>query len=70
MDLDFDFDFEIESFAPILLALIGAIMGWFTASGGFSEMVSGTEFVIPIGWKLMAGLGGGVIGWFWGMSMQ
>ena len=49
--------------AYILLPLIGAFIGFFTASGGFSYMISGTKF--NPGWftKIFSAVGGAIIGY-------
>lgn len=64
-----DFDFEMESFVPIGLALFGAFIAYFTASGGFSSMLSGTEYNPGLATKIFSALGGGVIGYVWGYYM-
>lgn len=55
-----DFD-EIEP-GMFLLPLVGFLMGFFTAAGGFSSMFSDTPAVVGLGTKLVAGAGGALIG--------
>ena len=56
-------DFEISPRA-LVLGLVGAVVAFFTASGGFSG-----GFSPPGGFftKIMAALIGGVVGFIWGM---
>lgn len=67
--MDFDFDMDVEMLVPIGLALLGAFIAFFTASGGFSSMVTGEHFNPGIVTKVISAIGGGVIGWVWGYLM-
>jgi len=55
---------DFDEFSPgmILLPIIGALMGIFTASGGFSGMFSDVETTTSLGTKLISAIGGAVIG--------
>jgi len=64
-----DFDFDMENILPIVLALLGALVAVFTASGGFSSFVTGEKYDSGLFIKLAAGVGGGVIGYVWGHMM-
>ena len=67
--MDFDFDFDIETLLPILLALLGAFVAFFTASGGFSSMVTGESFNPGLFTKIASAIGGALIGYIWGYFM-
>lgn len=63
--LDFEWpDFEMEP-AMIILPLAGALFGLFTASGGFSYMISGEKFNPGLFTKIFATIGGAIIGYVW-----
>ena len=64
-----DFDFDMENILPIILALLGALVAVFTASGGFSSFVTGEKFNPGLFIKLASGVGGAVIGYVWGTMM-
>ena len=54
----------------LILMLCGALFGLFTASGGFSFMISGEKFNPGMLTKIISTVGGAVIGyiiaWRWG----
>lgn len=61
------FDFEMPDFdvepAFIILPLVGALFGIFTASGGFSYMISGEKFNPGLFTKIFSAAGGAVAGY-------
>lgn len=65
-------DVEDISLGMIVLPVIGFLMGVFTASGGFSGMFSDAAVNVSFATRMIAGIGGALIGlavgWF--MSSQ
>ena len=57
-------DIDLEP-AYLILPLTGAIFGLFTASGGFSYMISGEQFNPGIWTKIFATVGGAIAGYMW-----
>lgn len=64
-----DFDFDMETLLPYILALLGAFIALFTASGGLSYLISGEKFNPGIGMKIASAVGGGIVGYVWGYFM-
>lgn len=64
-----DFDMDIEMLLPVGLALIGAFVAYFTATGGFSVYVTGESFDPGFLIKIASAVGGAVIGFVWGYYM-
>ena len=57
-------DFDVEP-AMFILPAVGALFGLFTASGGFSYMISGETFNPGIFTKIVATVGGAIAGYVW-----
>lgn len=64
-----DFDMDIESLLPFGLAILGAFVAYFTATGGFSSYVTGEAFDPGLLIKVASAVGGGAIGFVWGYIM-
>ena len=67
----FDLELDESWIMPIVLGVLGAFVGLFTAAGGFSAVMSANEGWNPsLATRLGAAIGGFVIGVIWGLAMQ
>jgi len=60
-------DIEISSPKPFVLAAVGGIIAFFTASGGFQGNFSPPGGMFT---KLLAGIIGAAVGFVWGMRSE
>lgn len=65
----FDIDLDGISPAMLILPLVGFIVGWLTASGGFSSFITDQTYSVSIFTKIFAGLGGAIAGAVWAYYM-
>ena len=58
-------ELDQDQIIPIGLAILGGMVAIFTASGGFSYMISGEQFNPGIFTKIAATVGGAIAGYIW-----